>query len=396
MKIKLMPTIDFGDLPKIKQFTIGSVGIDLYCAIDAIIMPKQKYDITCGLKIELPPGYYARITGRSSTFMLGLDIREGIIDQDFRGELFVGAYNFSDETVYIKRGDRLAQMIICKYDAVEVEYVDKLTETVRNEGGFGSTDTTVQYVATDFMDKDFFDEYYVKQGLSSMEISKRFNVGKTIVLQRMKECNVNVLKSWERHPPSLSMPQQMLIDGGLLGDMSVKHNKAWTHARCDFGHGPNQIDYLRYKRDIMGKFVTMDINNQYSKHSDSVTFYFCTVTHPIFTDFRNKYYNGSNKFVTSELLNRLKPFSLAIWYMDDGSLHVDKRSISKSISLHVEGFNEESQNLILSWLNDNNYEASIYHTNKDYRFISLNASGTRRFMYVVEPHIIPSMRYKVR
>jgi len=393
--VKVLPTANYKELPKLKQFTKGSVGIDLYCASDATIMPRQKIDIPCAIKLELPKGYYARITGRSSSFMLGIDIREGIIDQDYRGEIYIGAYNFSDETVTISRGDRLAQMLISKYEDISIEYVESINDTQRGDGGFGSTDVTVGVEHANFINKEFLDEFYIKKGLSAAEIAKRFNVGKTTVLRKMTENGVAALNSWERHPPELDELQSMLIAGSIIGDLSIKHSEAWTHARCDFAHGPNQIDYLRYKKDIMAKFVTMDINSKYNKEFDSVTFYFSTITHPIFTRLREEYYPNGVKVVTDKLLNRLNPFSLSVWYMDDGSLHISN-SNSRWISMHVEGFDPDSQVRILSWLNDNRYEAKFRNDGKGHRFIVLNSIGTRRLIDTVEPHIIPCMQYKIR
>ena len=119
-------------------------GMDLYAANDEDIelKPLQRKLIPTGIKIELNKGYEAQIRARS-----GLSIKNGItlvncigtIDADYRGEVCVALINLSDETFTVKRGDRIAQMVIAPVILPEVEIVDELSETARATGGFGST-----------------------------------------------------------------------------------------------------------------------------------------------------------------------------------------------------------------------------------------------------------------
>jgi dUTP pyrophosphatase len=102
--------------------------------------PLQRVLIPTGLHIELPVGYEAMVRPRS-----GLALKHGItvlntpgtIDADYRGEIGVILVNLGNEDYTIKPGDRIAQMVINKYEHITVEVVDKLTETHRGEGGFG-------------------------------------------------------------------------------------------------------------------------------------------------------------------------------------------------------------------------------------------------------------------
>ena len=106
------------------------------------IGPHRTVAIGTGLAVAIPEGYFGGIYARS-----GLSIKQGlrpgnctgVIDSDYRGELIVGLHNDSYETKHVKVGDRIAQLIIQPYEAVEFKEVDTLDETERGEGGFGST-----------------------------------------------------------------------------------------------------------------------------------------------------------------------------------------------------------------------------------------------------------------
>lgn len=130
------------ELPKYQ--TVGSAGMDLYANIEADItlQPLERAIIPTGIYIALPQGYEAQIRPRS-----GMAIKKGIsvinapgtIDSDYRGEIKVGIVNLSNEVNTIIPGDRIAQMVVAKYEVVSWEVVDTLDETVRGEGGFGHT-----------------------------------------------------------------------------------------------------------------------------------------------------------------------------------------------------------------------------------------------------------------
>ncbi len=124
--------------------TEGAAGMDLCAAISEPItlQPLERKLIPTGLKIELEHGYEAQIRPRS-----GLSIKHGIslincvgtVDEDYRGEVCVGLVNVSNEAYTIQPDERIAQMVIAKYEQAQIEVVTELSDTVRGEGGFGST-----------------------------------------------------------------------------------------------------------------------------------------------------------------------------------------------------------------------------------------------------------------
>lgn len=140
MKVKIISKS--GKIPEYK--TIGSAGVDLEAYLDEplCLAPMERKLVPTGLFIELPLGYEAQVRARS-----GLAIKNGItlvnavgtIDSDYRGEIKVPLINLGGEDFVINSGDRIAQMIIAKYDQVEFELVNQLSDTARGEGGFGHT-----------------------------------------------------------------------------------------------------------------------------------------------------------------------------------------------------------------------------------------------------------------
>lgn len=121
-----------------------SAGMDLRANIEQTITikPLERVVVKTGLMIALPSGYEAQIRPRS-----GLAAKKGItvlnspgtIDADYRGEIGVILINLSTEDFLINDGDRIAQMVVAKYERVDFEQVEELNETTRGVGGFGST-----------------------------------------------------------------------------------------------------------------------------------------------------------------------------------------------------------------------------------------------------------------
>lgn len=124
--------------------TIQSAGMDLRANLEEpiILQPMQRCLVPTGLFMALPAGYEAQVRPRS-----GLAIKKGItvlnspgtIDADYRGEVCVILINLSQEPFVINDGERIAQMVIAKYEQVTWKQVEVLDETERGAGGFGHT-----------------------------------------------------------------------------------------------------------------------------------------------------------------------------------------------------------------------------------------------------------------
>jgi dUTP pyrophosphatase len=125
-----------------KYATVGSAGMDIHANIDQPItlFTGDRALIKTGLHIQLPIGYEAQIRPRSGlSLKYGVQAALGTIDSDYTGEIGVVLYNFGHDPFTIFDGDRIAQMVIAKYEQVEWNSVDQLEETERGSGGFGHT-----------------------------------------------------------------------------------------------------------------------------------------------------------------------------------------------------------------------------------------------------------------
>lgn len=129
-------------LPEYK--TKGSAGMDLQANIDSPITlkPMERALIPTGIYLSIPEGYEAQVRARSGLAIKhGITLANGIgtIDSDYRGEIGVILINLGQEAYTINRGDRIAQLVIVKYERVEFELVSDLDSTERGKGGFGHT-----------------------------------------------------------------------------------------------------------------------------------------------------------------------------------------------------------------------------------------------------------------
>ncbi|KAL4984072.1 dUTPase-like protein [Aspergillus falconensis] len=131
--------------PAARAPTRGSAfaaGYDLYAAKEIVIPAKGKGLVDTGLAVAVPEGTYGRVAPRSGLASKHfIDVGAGVIDADYRGEVKVLLFNFSDVDFTIKEGDRVAQLVLERIYTPEVAVVEELTESVRGAGGFGSTGT---------------------------------------------------------------------------------------------------------------------------------------------------------------------------------------------------------------------------------------------------------------
>ena len=140
--IKQLPGSE--DLPLPRYMTPHAAGMDLYAAVtdDVTLAPGERSLVPAGIAIALPEGCEAQIRPRS-----GLAIKNGItllnapgtIDADYRGEIKIIMANLGQEPFTVRRGERIAQMVVAPVLTATLSAVDELPETERNSGGFGHT-----------------------------------------------------------------------------------------------------------------------------------------------------------------------------------------------------------------------------------------------------------------
>lgn len=145
-----MPTVDIAllrlphgaDLPLPAYATAGAAGMDVVSAEDLTLAPGQRHAVATGFALAIPEGFEVQVRPRS-----GLALKHGItclntpgtIDSDYRGEVKVILANLGAEPFPIRRGDRIAQLVPAPVLRAALIEVDRLDETLRGSGGFGST-----------------------------------------------------------------------------------------------------------------------------------------------------------------------------------------------------------------------------------------------------------------
>lgn len=132
------------DLPLPAPASPGSSGVDLRAALDedVVLRPGERILVPTGLVLEVPPGFEGQVRPRS-----GLALEHGVtvanapgtVDSDYRGEVKVILVHLGDAPITLSPGDRIAQLVVARTEAVEWEEADDLADSGRGSGGFGST-----------------------------------------------------------------------------------------------------------------------------------------------------------------------------------------------------------------------------------------------------------------
>ncbi len=144
MALRRLPGND--DLPLPAPATAGSSGVDLRAALaaDLVLRPGERRLVPTGFAVAIPDGYEGQVRPRSGAALkqgLALPNAPGTIDSDYRGELAVILINLGQEAVTLRRGDRIAQLVIAPVARARFEEVAELPPTDRGAGGFGHTGT---------------------------------------------------------------------------------------------------------------------------------------------------------------------------------------------------------------------------------------------------------------
>lgn len=131
-------------LPLPTYATEGSAGLDLRAAVEGeiVLAPGERTLVPTGLKLAIPPGFEGQVRARSGVALkagVGLPNAPGTIDSDYRGELKVILINWSETPHVIRRGERIAQLVIAPVARACLAEVEELPDTSRSSGGFGHT-----------------------------------------------------------------------------------------------------------------------------------------------------------------------------------------------------------------------------------------------------------------
>ena len=144
MRVRIQRLPAARDLPLPSHASAGSAGFDLRAAIaeEVVLRPGERLLVPTGLVLEIPPGWEGQVRPRSGLALrhgVGVVNAPGTIDSDYRGEVAVILINLGEAPFRLRRGDRIAQLVIARVETVEWEEAEALEESGRGGGGFGST-----------------------------------------------------------------------------------------------------------------------------------------------------------------------------------------------------------------------------------------------------------------
>ncbi|MFH2085392.1 MAG: hypothetical protein ABII21_01220 [bacterium] len=189
---------------------------------------------------------------------------------------------------------------------------------------------------------------------------------------------------------NLSNIQKAVLIGTLLGDGYLRLSRSGRAARLQVCHAQSAKEYLFWLQDIFSDFVFAKPDYQIANHA----LRFTTVSHSDFLTYYNSFYRTGIKKVPDNINDLLSdPLSLAIWFMDDGNGYL--KSSAYRISTYAFGL--EGNQILASCLKNNfDLKVNLVKDSKGYQlYIPIKGDNASRFHNLVDPFIIPSMRYKL-
>lgn len=208
--------------------------------------------------------------------------------------------------------------------------------------------------------------------------------------------------------------KKSVLIGMNLGDGCLHLGKKARNYNITCTHNPKQYDYLIWKMELLkenlgknywisekkshfsGKAIhNGNINKEYIMYQASLG------SHPMVTQLHKEMYDVNNKkIVTKNILQQLTPIGIAIWFMDDGCLSYKKNKdgsiCSREITLHIQGFDDESQENIKNFFKERYNIDSKLHKDRNHKRLWMNTTNAKKFLEIVEQYVklVPCMNYK--
>lgn len=271
------------------------------------------------------------------------------------------------------------------YGIKTLTQMDRITEVSSRNGLLDIAKTS----------KEEFQNIYNSQGASKM--SKLFGCSKPLILRKVKEFNLSPLSKMDRIekrcPKEFTELQKNLLYGSLLGDGNVYRVK--TVSRFKEHHCRDQKGYLEWKHEILKPF-------SYKIHSsDKIMpsgflakgFAFHSCFHPLFNEYRDLFYHKGEKRLPEDFEDRINPFILSVWYMDDGHLDgFDKKGYVTIASC----FPQEDMERVVKSLNQMDLDVcSHFYGNQSRGINIIRIHEADKFFELTKEQIVDCMRYKI-
>lgn len=247
------------------------------------------------------------------------------------------------------------------------------------------------------MKKSVLEKMYLKEKKTVKKIADYFNLSEFGVYYYLKKYGIRKVERWERYGlKKFNQKQREYLIGGILGDDRLMMNRKRKYPFLRITHSEKQKAYVEWKYEIWKTIVPGEIKKISIQNNDNGKTYlasgFTTAAHPDFSEFFEMFYGSGRKRVTKKILDHLTPFSLAVWYMDDGYYNQKRGRVRLATNSFTYDENLQIQeHLQKAWRLSSNIGASDSGTH----YIWLNTSNTVKFFKIVKDYIIPFFDYKI-
>lgn len=244
------------------------------------------------------------------------------------------------------------------------------------------------------LDKEVLKQMYNKEYKSLDEIARHFGVSKFKVWYYFKKYGIKTIEEWERYDfKEFTKEQKEYLFGSLLGDDHLALDRKYP---ClSVSHTANKRDYVKWKYEIWKQIVPGPIKENVPIKVKGKTYFadrFLTAGHPEFEKFYKMFYSDGKKILTREILDNLTPFSIAVWYMDDGCFCTTKRRAL----LATNSFSLEENLIIQRYFKEVwNISLHIYACSTGTYYIWLNIENTIKFFNIIKDYILSYFDYKI-
>ncbi len=231
-------------------------------------------------------------------------------------------------------------------------------------------------------------DLYVNKGYKATRIAKLYNCDKTTVYRYLKRYNIALSRPKMDFTIEPSARQEEIIYGTLLGDGCIPKDKNSLNSSLEVFHGHKQRDYLDWKYTELATLC----RNGPKIANQGRGFRIRTFHNEYFSKLKNIFYKNGRKVITEEILQRLTPLSIAIWFMDDGT-NIANGSHFRFATC---GFNEQEHLLMQEYFKNKYNIRTKLKIHSGYRLLAIHNEDRGLFIELISPYIIDSMIYKIK
>ncbi|MBN2043015.1 MAG: hypothetical protein JW754_04395 [Candidatus Aenigmarchaeota archaeon] len=247
------------------------------------------------------------------------------------------------------------------------------------------------------LEKETLKRMYLKEHKTIKEIANSLKISEFAISYCMNKYGLRRVERWERYGVKhFTSRQKQYLYGSLLGDDQLNMKGKRKYPFLVVTHGSKQKQYVEWKYKIWKRLVPGGVKSNSITLVDTGKKYFIcgfrTAAHPCFLQFFRSFYLNGKKVVTREILNKLTPFSIAVWYMDDGYY----RKARGRAQLSTNGFSYEENILIQKYFKETwSVSSNIGTSGSGTNYIWFNTENTIKFFKIIKNHISHLFNYKI-